>query len=52
MVINMTLNCRIEIHQLYSKQYDKDGSSERMLSYFKPDDIEKFIDKIGPTVSP
>ena len=32
--------------ELYSKQYDKDGSSERMLSYFKPDDIEKFIDKI------
>ena len=33
--------------ELYSKQYDKDGSSERMLSYFKPDDIEKFINDIN-----
>ena len=32
--------------ELYSKQYDKDGSSERMLSYFKPDDIEKLINNI------
>ena len=32
--------------ELYAKQYDKDGSSESMLSYFKPDDIEKLIDKI------